>query len=76
MKGTGAVYEVRTYGSVRGMRHKPHPTRCGRLKIKESLLNHNGQREHRATEETKKLTTKKLTIGCKNNIMNATTTER
>jgi len=28
MKNTGAVYEVRTYGSVRGMRHEPHPTRC------------------------------------------------
>jgi len=27
MKNTGAVYEVRTYGSVRGMRHEPHPTR-------------------------------------------------
>ena len=27
-KNTGAVYEVRTYGSVRGMRQKPHPTRC------------------------------------------------
>ena len=27
MKDTGAVYEVRTYGSVRGMRHQPHPTR-------------------------------------------------
>jgi len=26
-KNTGAVYEVRTYGSVRGMRQKPHPTR-------------------------------------------------
>ena len=27
-EGYRAVYEVRTYGSVRGMRHKPHPTRC------------------------------------------------
>ena len=27
-KNTGAVYEVRTYGSVRGMGQKPHPTRC------------------------------------------------
>jgi len=31
MKNTGAVYEVRTYGSVRGMRHEPHPTRCGKI---------------------------------------------
>jgi len=28
MKYAGAVYEARTYGSVRGMRRKPHPTRC------------------------------------------------
>ena len=28
MKYAGAVYEARTYGSVRGMRQKPHPTRC------------------------------------------------
>jgi len=28
VKNTGAVYEARTYGSVRGMRRKPHPTRC------------------------------------------------
>jgi hypothetical protein len=28
MKYAGAVYEVRTYGSVRGMGHEPHPTRC------------------------------------------------
>jgi hypothetical protein len=28
VKYAGAVYEVRTYGSVRGMRHEPHPTRC------------------------------------------------
>jgi hypothetical protein len=28
MKYAGAVYEVRTYGSVRGMGLKPHPTRC------------------------------------------------
>ena len=27
-KITWAVYEVRTYGSVRGMRLAPHPTRC------------------------------------------------
>ena len=27
MKYAGAVYEARTYGSVRGMRRKPHPTR-------------------------------------------------
>ncbi len=26
-KITGAVYEVRTHGSVRGMRREPHPTR-------------------------------------------------
>ena len=24
----GAVYEIRKYGSVRGMRREPHPTRC------------------------------------------------
>ncbi|CAA0369785.1 hypothetical protein ALT785_90084 [Alteromonas infernus] len=29
MKYAGAVYEARTYGSVRGMRRKPHPTRYG-----------------------------------------------
>jgi len=40
MKYAGAVYEARTYGSVRGMRRKPHPTRyslnsacCGRLTV-------------------------------------------
>jgi len=27
MKSTGAVYEARTYGSVRGMGREPHPTR-------------------------------------------------
>ena len=32
-KNTGAVYEVRTYGSVRGMGQKPHPTRCFRMFI-------------------------------------------
>ncbi len=31
MKYAGAVYEARTYGSVRGMRRKPHPTRYARL---------------------------------------------
>ncbi|MEC7283902.1 MAG: hypothetical protein VXW48_09825, partial [Pseudomonadota bacterium] len=31
MKYAGAVYEARTYGSVRGMRRKPHPTRCMRV---------------------------------------------
>jgi hypothetical protein len=25
---TGAVYETRTYGSVRGLGREPHPTRC------------------------------------------------
>ena len=38
MKGTGAVYEVRTYGSVRGMRHKPHPTRCNKQRDKLKIL--------------------------------------
>ena len=33
VKYAGAVYEVRTYGSVRGMRHEPHPTRFSRVYI-------------------------------------------
>ena len=32
MKYAGAVYEARTYGSVRGMRRKPHPTRSALLR--------------------------------------------
>ncbi|MEQ3646720.1 hypothetical protein, partial [Alteromonas sp.] len=32
MKYAGAVYEARTYGSVRGMRRKPHPTRYACVK--------------------------------------------
>jgi len=32
MKYAGAVYEARTYGSVRGMRRKPHPTRYAKHK--------------------------------------------
>jgi hypothetical protein len=33
MKYAGAVYEARTYGSVRGMRRKPHPTRYALSKV-------------------------------------------
>jgi hypothetical protein len=38
MKYAGAVYEARTYGSVRGMRHEPHPTRCELFCLKTNYL--------------------------------------
>jgi len=37
MKYAGAVYEARTYGSVRGMRRKPHPTRYAFWKVRECM---------------------------------------
>jgi len=40
VKNTGAVYEARTYGSVRGMRRKPHPTRLISRLNPFSCLNH------------------------------------
>ena len=46
MKYAGAVYEARTYGSVRGMRRKPHPTRC--LLLSTNINNKPSKRPHTA----------------------------
>jgi len=44
MKYAGAVYEARTYGSVRGMRRKPHPTR---YELEHELSEYNAVAQHK-----------------------------